>query len=206
MTKTKEKILDTALRLFNESGLSKVTLRTIANEMGISQGNLNYHFKKREDIIEGLYFDLVHLIDQTMDHSGRDEDLFSMMFSMTKKMMDSFFEYRFFLTDFVQIIRENEVIREHYSQLVIQREQQFEVIFKVFIAQGYMREEVFEGEYKNLFMRLQILGSFWIPSTVILSEELNTNTISRYGNLINETIIPYLTPKGLKAYQEHRSN
>ena len=56
MKDTKEIIINTALKLFNTEGLSKVTLRTIANKMGISQGNLNYHFKKRDDIIEALYF------------------------------------------------------------------------------------------------------------------------------------------------------
>lgn len=203
MAKTKEIILDTALRLFNDRGLSKVTLRTIANEMGISQGNLNYHYKKREDIIESLYFRLVGNIDDMMSQINQDLDLFSVMFLVSEKMMSSFFDYRFFLTDFVQIIRENEVIRNHYSALVIQREHQFIGIFNTLIAQGYMREEIFEGEYKNLFMRFQILGSFWIPSTVILSEELNKAAVNRYCNLLNEMIIPYLTARGQKAYQDH---
>lgn len=203
MAKTKEIILDTALILFNDSGLPKTTLRTIANEMGISQGNLNYHFKKREEIIESLYFRLVSDIDEMMGNIGQEIDLFSMMFLVSEKMMHSFFEYRFFMTDFVQIIREHEVIRNHYSQLVIQREQQFLEIFNTLIAQGYMREEVFEGEYKNLFMRFQILGSFWIPSTVILSEELNRDAVVKYCNLLNETILPYLTPKGIEAYHKN---
>jgi hypothetical protein len=38
MKKTKEKILDTALRLFNQEGLANIKLRRIATEMGISQG------------------------------------------------------------------------------------------------------------------------------------------------------------------------
>ena len=66
MKNTKDRILDTSLELFNSLGLSKVTLRTIANKMGISQGNLNYHFKKREEIIETLYFQLVQNIDNSM--------------------------------------------------------------------------------------------------------------------------------------------
>ena len=69
MKNTKGTILNTALKLFNSQGLSKVKLRTIANNMGISQGNLNYHFKKREDVIETLYFRLVENINQNMSNN-----------------------------------------------------------------------------------------------------------------------------------------
>ena len=59
MNATKQKILMKSLELFNTSGISKTSLRTISDEVGISVGNLQYHFKKREDIIEALYFQLV---------------------------------------------------------------------------------------------------------------------------------------------------
>lgn len=52
---TKQKILQQALQLFNENGLSNVSLREISEAMDISVGNLQYHFKKREDIVEGLF-------------------------------------------------------------------------------------------------------------------------------------------------------
>ena len=59
MSETKLKIIKQALHLFNNNGTSNVSLRAIAKETGISIGNLQYHFKKREDIIEALYFQLV---------------------------------------------------------------------------------------------------------------------------------------------------
>ena len=37
---TKEKIIDTALQLFNKQGIDPVTTRHIAKEMNISHGNL----------------------------------------------------------------------------------------------------------------------------------------------------------------------
>ena len=41
---TKHKILKTALDLFNKEGLDQVSVRRIAVEMNISDGNLRYHF------------------------------------------------------------------------------------------------------------------------------------------------------------------
>ena len=43
-TGTKQKILDTSLELFNKNGISNVRLQQIADETGISLGNLAYHF------------------------------------------------------------------------------------------------------------------------------------------------------------------
>ena len=53
---TKEKILNASLKLYNSKGVSNVSLRAIADEVGISVGNLQYHFKKREEIVINIIF------------------------------------------------------------------------------------------------------------------------------------------------------
>ena len=57
--RTKDKILVTALQLLNEHGVKSVTIRDIAAEMGISHGNLGYHYANMELIIYALYEQLV---------------------------------------------------------------------------------------------------------------------------------------------------
>lgn len=51
---TPERILSTALRLFNSDGADRVAIYKIASELGISPGNLTYHFAKKQDIIYSL--------------------------------------------------------------------------------------------------------------------------------------------------------
>ena len=60
---TKEWILETACRLFNEYGTAAISTKRIAKEMGISPGNLYYHFKNKELPIEGHLYDLYRSSD-----------------------------------------------------------------------------------------------------------------------------------------------
>jgi AcrR family transcriptional regulator len=51
---TDEKILERSLKLFNERGVHSVSAHDIANELGISSGNLTYYFKRKTDIVNAL--------------------------------------------------------------------------------------------------------------------------------------------------------
>lgn len=200
MKNTKELILCTALELFNSEGLSKVTLRTIANKMNISQGNLNYHYKKRDDIIETLYFRLVEKIGEKMGGNEQKTIDLASLFLLSVTIMEFFYEYRFFLLDFVQIMRENKIIRAHYLQLSAMREAQFLALFNALVAAEVLRKEVLPNEYLFLYKRFQILGDFWISSAEVTNKALNKKMIHEYSHIINQSIFPYLTDKGKEDY------
>jgi AcrR family transcriptional regulator len=50
----RQKIIETARELFSEKGYNEVSMRDISDLLGISVGNLTYHFKKKEDLIEAV--------------------------------------------------------------------------------------------------------------------------------------------------------
>lgn len=68
-SKTKAKILKTALKLFSTKGYKATTVRDIAGAMGVKQSALYNHFKNKDEILETLIGDLtssaiVHLFDE----------------------------------------------------------------------------------------------------------------------------------------------
>ncbi|MGW0664027.1 TetR family transcriptional regulator [Streptodolium elevatio] len=52
---TRSLILETALRLFQDRGYDKTTMRAIATEAGVSVGNAYYYFESKEHLIQGFY-------------------------------------------------------------------------------------------------------------------------------------------------------
>ncbi|WP_371617529.1 TetR family transcriptional regulator [Streptomyces sp. NBC_00454] len=52
---TRTLILETALRLFQERGFDKTTMRGIAKEAGVSVGNAYYYFESKEHLVQGFY-------------------------------------------------------------------------------------------------------------------------------------------------------
>lgn len=202
MSKTKNRILDTALRLFNEKGLSQVTLRTIASEMGISQGNLNYHYKKREDIIVALYFQLIEKIDARMEQSKSEKVDLSVLLDTSELIMTSLFQYRFILLDFVQVMRENEVIKKHFLELSNRRKDEFLFLFNALEKDGVMRKEQYKNEFLFLYQRIKIMGDFWISSAEVTYDRLTIDVLKEYAEVISLEMYPYLTEKGQKQLKD----
>lgn len=50
----KQDIMDAGKRLFSERGFNDTSMRDIAAVLNISVGNLTYHYKKKEDLIEAI--------------------------------------------------------------------------------------------------------------------------------------------------------
>ncbi len=117
----KKLILDTARNLYNEFGLSNVTIRQIANKMKISSGNLTYHYKKRGEIVKGIFKDLeiveFKFIVLYRQISLNSDQLNNLMRSHAKAM----FHYRFFWIDFVQVGREDPETQDNLDRLMQNR-------------------------------------------------------------------------------------
>lgn len=197
---TKERILARAKDLFNEKGVQATTLRQIASALGMSQGNLNYHFKTKQDIISRLYFDLVGELNQELEVMIQSFTSLSFLYNSSEISMRTFYHYRFLLRDLYLIFRENQEIKDHYKALQDVRKKQFSQLFNSMINEQILRPEAFLNEYVRLYERMMIIGDNWINTSELFSPETE-DPILYYRDLLFEMIYPYLTEKGKTEYK-----
>ena len=199
MKRTKQRILAAALELFNEQGVTDTTLRNIARRLDISQGNLNYHFRLKEDIVEALYFELVAKMDERMQQIGESTSLLDSLFESYRRVMEGMYEYRFLLRDFYKIMREQDKLRLPYQQLRERRAAEFLSVVSALQQRGILRKEAFPEEYHRFYQRMHILGDNWI-NTLETLDPATTPSIDHYAALLFESIFPYLTEAGRAEY------
>lgn len=96
---TKDKILDTALKLFNEKGEASVTTAQLAESLGISEGNLWYHFRTKREIVAALNLRLEHEVNRNLSRlPDKNFDLIDFM-SYAGRAFEYLWEYRFLFRD-----------------------------------------------------------------------------------------------------------
>lgn len=199
--KTKDRILSKALDLFNEKGVKNVTLRQIALTLRMSQGNLNYHFKTKAEIVSQLYFELVEKMDREMDKVTESQPTLHFLRESAFVSMNVLYGYRFITRDLYHVLGSNEALKSHYLQLQQKRKQQYVLMFQNLKKEGLMREEELEGEFDRLYERMNILGDNWINAADFFRQE-SESKVSDYHALLFEVIYPYLTKKGKEQYLE----
>lgn len=105
-SKTRERIVEAALRLFNDDGLAAVTTHRIAAEIGISPGNLHYHFKSKRVIVAWLFRRFEDRLAPCVDAASTATALDDLWLSLhlTFEAID---EYRFAMRDLEVLVKEN---------------------------------------------------------------------------------------------------
>lgn len=186
-TDTKQKILDTARTLFNDYGYNSVSLRDIAKAIGISEGNLTYHFKKKENLMESLLLE--------------GEDTSPAVTPRTLKELDAVF------LDMQQNVQKNLYFFLHYTQLSQtspeichkQRSRYGELLEKLRLAfqnlyeAGLLRGEVFYGEYDNIIDTLYMSIIYWAPFIELKKTHVEN---AEYRHYAWRAIYHLLTEKG----------
>lgn len=71
--KTREAILNVALRLFHDQGYDKTSLREIADEVGVTKAALYYHFAAKEELLLSLVRPAGEALDGLLDRMAQQE-------------------------------------------------------------------------------------------------------------------------------------
>lgn len=200
--KTREKILETALDLFNRKGISAISSKTIAQEMGISYGNLCYHFPKKDDIILQLYLNMQERIDQQFRNIQEEVMNFEFMMSRLKVLFEEIYRYKFIYLGITKVMRHFDHVKRHAQKQWDQRWLILDTLAEFLVANGYMKPFK-EDRHKNMLIHaLLMITNSWISDAEIFYKGKESDKVDYYMQLFFSLVRPTLTDKGREGFQK----
>lgn len=171
--KTRDRILQKALTLYNERGTSAVTTNHIAEAMGISPGNLYYHFRNREEIIRNIF---TIMEDESREGFGpiasSAQDLGLQAFEDTFRFIQQFNQrYIFFKRELPVLLRHDPELKVRFATVHQETLGLIRLLIDGAISGGALRS--LDEEEKLLLAEMSwMLTLFW-PNYLEVSGETN---------------------------------
>lgn len=118
--RTAERILEVTLALFNRFGEPNVSTTLISAELGISPGNLYYHYPAKEELINALferYDKALGELLQASDGVRNVEDAWFFLHSL----FEIVWEYRFLYRDLNDLLSKNRLLETRFQTVLKQK-------------------------------------------------------------------------------------
>ena len=134
--KTKEKILDTSIRMFNEKKASNVSTVQISADMKISPGNLYYYYSNKEEVIRCIWNErMTKEIEELLDRYENAETAGELM-DFFIKTIGHCMKYSFFYTEMNTLFVNDRALMEIYSEVEKRIKKGTILTYKAMISRG----------------------------------------------------------------------
>lgn len=170
-----------------------VRLQHIADNAGISVGNLAYHFYSKEAIIDRLVIQLSDILKPIIDESKEFPGLMDFDTQLAR-YYHLLLQYSFFFTDLIELKRNypkqfisrqiitNEIIQQIYKWLT-QNE-----------TNGILIAELRAGHYKIITQTIWMIITFYLVRPIDRKSAIDQERI--FKEMVWSQVIPHFTPNG----------
>jgi AcrR family transcriptional regulator len=165
--RTRERILELSLRLFNEFGEPNVNTTVIAEEMNISPGNLYYHFRNKDDIINCIFQQFEREIDRLLtvptDRTANVEDAWLFL----HVLFELIWKYRFFYRDLNNLLINNRTLELRFKSLLAQKVRTARWLVDGLAALGSLRAS--RAEMEALATNMVVVATYWLSYQYVMN-------------------------------------
>ncbi|MEY3372536.1 MAG: hypothetical protein RLZZ537_1004, partial [Pseudomonadota bacterium] len=188
--KTRNRILDVALRLFNEQGETNISTNHIADELEISPGNLYYHYRNKDDIIEQLFQRFEERMDQALvAPEGREVTLEDVWLQL-HLVFECIWNYRFIYRDIINILSRNRSLRLRFARILKRGSSNAQGIMRGLNETGAMRASA--AEIEGLATNILVLATFWLNYANVRGEKDEQRAIQQGIVQVMMLVSPFL--------------
>ena len=158
--RTRERILEASLRLFNDFGEPNVTTTVIADDLNISPGNLYYHFHNKDEIVEAIFASFEKEIDEiltvpTNRHADVDD-----IWLFLHLLFEQIWKYRFFYRDLNDLLTRNRTLEIHFKKILAHKISTATLLCESLVAAGSMRASA--TELRAVSTNMAVIATYWL--------------------------------------------
>ena len=196
--RTAHRILETALGLFNRLGASHVSTALIAHELGISEGNLHYHYPSKDKLISTLFAQYEQSLLTLLPASDGVRDVEDSWFFL-HSLFELIWQYRFLYRDLSELLTRNRWLEEHIQTDIHDQIQAVHTMLDHLRHNGVLH--ITPGELPTLAHCLVVVLTYWLSFEYIrdprraLEPEHGQAALLRGAQHALGLLAPYLAPR-----------
>lgn len=157
--KTRERIVQASLQLFNVQGERSVTTNHIAAHLQISPGNLYYHFRNKQAIIAVLFAEYESRVDAFLRRPERTLTVDDKTFYL-EALLAAMWRYRFLHRDLEHLLESDPELAARYRAFAQRCLVNAKAIYRGFTEAGILRMN--ETQLEALTLNAWIILTSWV--------------------------------------------
>ncbi len=193
--RTRERILQTALAMFNQFGEPTVAATSIALEMGISPGNLYYHYHSKEQIVADLFAEFRREIETTLAAPEKRLPNAEDCWLYLHFVFEAIWKYRFVYRDINDLVSRYHVIEVQFRRILAHKVRVAEQILTGLVKGQQMRAT--PEDIANLAQNIVIVATYWMSFEFVRDPRApqDDKTLARGAFHVISLAAPYLEPR-----------
>lgn len=190
--RTRERILETALALFNSRGEPAVTTTAIAEEMSISPGNLYYHFSSKEKIVEALFAAFRADIEATLAAPSQRPPHAEDVWLFLHLVFEAIWRYRFIYRDINDLLSRHRALRNPFRLILDHKQRTAAAMLEGMRAAGGAK--LSKADIAVLSQNMTLIATYWLSYEYATHPraEPDANALARGAAHVIALAAPYL--------------
>ena len=200
--RTRERILETALALFNSRGEPGVTTAAIAEAMNISPGNLYYHFKSKEKIVEALFAAFRAEIESTLAAPTKRTPDVEDVWLFLHLVFEAIWRHRFIYRDVNDLLSRHRTLQNPFRLILAHKQRTAALILDGLREAGVAN--LTRGDIVTLAENMTLIASYWLSWEYALHPraEPGAEALARGAAHVIALAAPYLAPRERALFDE----
>ena len=200
--RTRERIVETALRLFNELGEPNVTTTAVADEMGISPGNLYYHFGSKDEIVNEIFAAFEREIRDTLGAPTRRAPTVEDAWLFLHLVFELVWKYRFLYRDLNDLLSRNRLVETHMKEIVAHSVRVAGQLCRGMVAAGEMQAA--PSEIDALSANMVVVATYWLSYEFVRDPRRppDAAALARGAYHVMAMVAPYLTGNSRRLFEQ----